>query len=374
MTRILSPRDIRLASVSTLGEAARALGCLRPLVVVDPGVLTLGIAEPALKALSGAGLAASVFSGVSPDPLDTEAMAAAQAARDHGADGIIGIGGGSAMDIAKVAALLSRHGGHPRDHAVPKIVDLEVAPVICVPTTAGTGSEVTRAAVITDAASHEKLLMLGTALLPALALLDWELTVTCPFRVTVDSGLDALSHALEALVNRNASPYSDGLACEALRLIGANLERVAGAPQDGEARKAMLSGAMLAGLAVSHTSTALIHGMSRPIGAAFHVPHGMSNAMLMPLVTRFSIATAPQAYARAATALGAGDDLAGWLEGLNTRLEVPKIRDRGIAAPDYDAMIPEMVRQALASGTPANNPRLATAGEVADLYRALWQG
>lgn len=376
--RILIPSDIRVAAgaSSALGEVVAELGATRPLIVVDPMILQLGLAKRALSSLERAGFAAALYSGISPDPTDAEARAAAAAARAAGADCVIGIGGGSAMDVAKVAALLARHDGTPRDFAVPRIVDIPSLPIICLPTTAGTGSEVTRAAVITDAVTHEKLLMLGKALLPTIAILDVTLTLSCPFRVTVDSGLDALSHALEALVNRNATPFSDGIATEALGLIGANLERAARKPDDIEAREAMLLGAMLAGVAVSHTSTALIHGMSRPIGAAFHVPHGMSNAMLMPMISAWSMPAAPAAYARAAQALGVGSDgaaLVAALTDLNRRLAVPRLRERNIGAEAFAAMIPEMSRQALASGTPGNNPRLATPEDLSELYRDLWE-
>ncbi|WP_238365702.1 iron-containing alcohol dehydrogenase [Mesobacterium pallidum] len=373
MLRILTPGDIRMApGISTeAGSILAALGASKPLVVVDPVVHKLGLAGPALDGLAAAGLSAAIFSAFSPNPTDTEALAAVEMARAAGADCVLGIGGGSAMDVAKVVALLSRHPGSLRDYSVPRIVDLPALPVLCIPTTAGTGSEVTRAAVITDAATHEKLLVLGSALLPAVALLDVELTLSCPYRVTVDSGLDALSHALEALVNRNASPYSDGLATQAMRLIGGSLERAARDPGNLAARSDMLFGASLAGMAVSHTSTALIHGMSRPIGAAFHVPHGMSNAMLMPLVTEWSAEAAPEAYARAARAMGLADSpeaLVAALKGLNSRLEVPDLRSLGIAAETFRAAIPEMARQSVASGTPANNLRVADEGEVAELY------
>merc|ERR1711969_196116 len=161
-----------------------------------------------------------IFSAFSPDPTDAEAMDAVQIARTVDADCVVGIGGGSAMDVAKAVALLSVQTDSLRALSVPRIVDLPALPILCVPTTAGTGSEVTRAAVITDATTHEKLLLLGSSLQPKVALLDVELTLSCPYRVTVDSGLDALSHALEALVNRNATPYSDGLATQAMQLIG----------------------------------------------------------------------------------------------------------------------------------------------------------
>ncbi|WP_460275326.1 iron-containing alcohol dehydrogenase [Celeribacter sp. ULVN23_4] len=375
--RILIPSDIR-SHPGASGEIAAVLtglGGTKPLIVVDPVVFKLNLCAAALEDLEAKGFEPVICTDVSPDPTIDEALAAANMAREAEADCVIGIGGGSAMDIAKVAALLATHDGDIRSFAVPRIVDEVALPIVCIPTTAGTGSEVTRAAVITDAVTHEKLLLLGKALLPQAAILDVDLTMSCPFRVTVDSGLDALSHALESLVNRHATPFSDGIAFEALRLLGTHLETAAFSPDDRTARQGMLDGAMLAGIAVSHTSTALIHGMSRPIGAAFQVPHGMSNAMLMPLITEWSLTAAPERYARAAQALGAGEagqDLVEKLKSLNASLQVPRLRDRGFAQEAFLAAIPEMTRQALASGTPDNNPRLGSAEDIAALYHELW--
>jgi alcohol dehydrogenase class IV len=376
--KILIPRDIRSYSGSSRDVASvlTELGLRRPLLVLDPIVFELGLAATLLAALDKHAVQHTLYTAISPDPTHTEAYAAAALAREIKADCVIGIGGGSAMDVAKAAALLAAHEGSLREFCVPRIMDESALPIICIPTTAGTGSEVTRAAVITDTDTHEKMLLLGKALLPTVAILDVDLTLTCPFRVTADSGLDALSHALEALVNRNATPFSDAMAIAALRLIGANLERAAYEPNDRDARQAMLEGAMLAGIAVSHTSTALIHGMSRPIGAAFKIPHGMSNAMLMPLLTEWSCAAAQNRYVRAAKALGAGDtveDLIEMLAALNARLEVPRLRDRGFTAQSFKDAIPEMARQALASGTPDNNPRQGTYEEIVALYHTLWE-
>lgn len=375
--RILMPGDIRSGPGASdqIGQVLASLGLSRPLLVVDPAVHALGLDRKLLATLERQAVHYAVVTKVSPDPTIAEAEAAAGAARENRSDCIIGIGGGSAMDIAKAAALLSKLGGEVRDYALPRIVDETVLPIVCVPTTAGTGSEVTRAAVVTDEVTQEKLLLLGTALLPKAALVDPELSLSCPFRVTADSGLDALSHALEALVNRNASAFSDGIATEALRVIGRSLVRAAETPDDLTARSDMMVGAMLAGIAVSHTSTALIHGMSRPIGAAFHVPHGMANAMLMPMLTSWSGTGNPKKYAMAAQALGVGDDaqhLSDALLDLNRQLKVPRLRDRVPNEKDYRSLIPKMVQQAQASGTPGNNPRIASDDEMAALYHALW--
>ncbi|QTL02655.1 iron-containing alcohol dehydrogenase [Aquabacter sp. L1I39] len=384
INRILTPRELLIGggSLKLLPELLARLGVRKPLLVVDPTILRLGLADGAITALEAAGTAPVVFSEVVEDPTDVSVLDAVNLLKSQGCDGVIGFGGGSAIDTAKGAAIVASTGEDIRGLKVPRIVDLPTLPLVAIPTTAGTGSEVTRACVITDTERHEKMLILGTSALPAAAIVDYELTLTCPFRVTVDTGLDALTHALEALINRNRNPHADALALSALQLIGAHLERAATTPDDRNAREAMMLGATHAGLAVSNTSTALIHGLSRPIGAFFHVPHGLSNAMLLPLVTEFSLSAAPDAYASAARALGwaaVGTDdgeacrlLVAGFRGLNSRLEVPTPRAYGIDETRYRQLIPEMARQALASGTPGNNPRVPTLEETIALYESAW--
>lgn len=384
VNRVLTPRELLIGggSLAELPALLARLGVLRPLLVVDPTILRLGLADGAIAALTAAGRPAAVFSEVVEDPTDVSVLAAAAAIREAGCDGVIGFGGGSAIDTAKGAAIIASTGEDVYGLKVPRIVDLPTMPLIAIPTTAGTGSEVTRACVITDTVRHEKMLILGTAALPTAAIVDFELTLSCPYRVTVDTGLDALTHALEALINRNRNPHADALALSALKLIGANLEAAANEPGNRAAREAMMLGATHAGLAVSNTSTALVHGLSRPIGAFFHVPHGLSNAMLLPLVTDFSLAAAPAAYAAACRALGWAIDattngeacrlLVEGFRGLNARLSVPTPRAYGIDEVLYRQHIPEMARQALASGTPGNNPRIPTLEETLALYEAAW--
>lgn len=384
MNRVLTPRELLIGggSLKFLPELLARLGVRKPLLVVDPTILRLGLADAAIAALEAAGTPAVVFSQVVEDPTDVSVLDAVNLLKSQGCDGVIGFGGGSAIDTAKGAAIVGSTGEDIRGLKVPRIVDLPTLPLVAIPTTAGTGSEVTRACVITDTERHEKMLILGTSALPDAAIVDYELTLTCPFRVTVDTGLDALTHALEALINRNRNPHADALALSALKLIGANLEIAATTPGDRKAREAMMLGATHAGLAVSNTSTALIHGLSRPIGAFFHVPHGLSNAMLLPLVTDFSLSAAPDAYAAAARALGwaasATEDeeacrlLVEGFRGLNDRLKVPTPKAFGIDETRYRALIPEMARQALASGTPGNNPRVPSMEQTIALYEAAW--
>lgn len=386
INRVLMPGEILIGGGSRhrLPAVLKALGVARPLLIVDPIMVKLGHAESLRSALEAEGLKAILFADVVEDPTDISVNAVAAIAIDGKHDGMVALGGGSAIDTAKAAALVAASGENLRDLKVPRIVDMPALPVVAIPTTAGTGSEVTRAAVVTDTAANEKMLILGTAVLPAVAIADFELTLSCPYRVTVDTGIDALTHALEALVNRNANAHSDAFAISALKLIGANLEKVAENGEDRDAREGMMIGATHAGLAVSNTSTALIHGLSRPIGAFFHVPHGMSNAMVLPLVTQFSMASAPAQYGSAARALGyatqsdsdaeACEALLSAFIALNNRLGVPTPAGFGIDRQRYFGLIDEMARQGLASGTPGNNPRVPTSHEMARLYELAFDG
>ena len=382
--QILTPRRIAIGggSIRELPGILKQLGIRKPLLVVDPRLHQLGIADPVVQALRAAGIDFQLFTEVIEDPDDASVQRTVEAIRRAGHDGLVGIGGGSAIDTAKAAAIVAALDEPVRALMVPRIVDEAALPVVAIPTTAGTGSEVTRACVITDSASREKMLILGMACLPTAAIVDYELTLSCPFRVSADTGLDALTHALEALVNRNRNPYADALALSALQLIGKSLVTACREPQNQPAREAMMMGAMHAGLAVSNTSTALVHGMSRQIGALFHVPHGLSNAMLLPAVTEFSASAAPQPYAAAARALGwataldsdtdAIDKLIAGFWNLNATLEVPTPAEFGIDHRQYHDARPMMAELALSSGTPANNPRLASKNDIIEIYTRAW--
>jgi len=267
-------------------------------------------------------------------------------------------------------------------YKVPASPDRAALPVIAVPTTAGTGSEATRVTVVTDTVHDEKMLIMGLGCLPLAAIVDYELTFSLPKRITADTGVDSLTHALEAYVSRRANPVTDGWAMEAMALIGANIRTAYHEPNNAAAREAMMLGAMLGGLAFSNASVALVHGMSRPIGAHFHVPHGLSNAMLLPAVTRFSVREAPERYAAAARQTGFAsetDDTDGacarlveGLAALNTELEVPSPRAYGIEPAAWESRLEVMAEQALASGSPGNNPRVPHKAEIVALYRAVY--
>ncbi len=384
MFPLLSPRLTLVGggSVAKVAEVLRRLGLARPLVVTDPHMVASGLLRRCLDPLQAAGIAAPVFSDTVSDPTDTVVAAGVARMSEQKFDCLIGFGGGSSIDTAKAMALLALGEAPMSAYKMPASPDRAALPVIAVPTTAGTGSEATRVTVITDTARDEKMLIMGLGCLPLAAIVDYELTLTVPKRTTADTGIDSLTHALEAFVSRHANPVTDGWAMASMALIGAHLRTAWQEPRNAAAREAMMLGAMLGGLAFSNASVALVHGMSRPIGAHFHVPHGLSNAMLLPAVTRFSVGHAPERYAAAARQIGFaraedGTDaacalLVEGLAALNAELEVPSPRAYGIDAAAWDGRLDIMAEQALASGSPANNPRVPDKAELVALYRTVY--
>lgn len=386
ITNIAAPRYILVGggAVAQIADVLGKFGLSRPLIVSDKVMVGTGLIDKCLGPLSAAGIAHDVFSDTVSDPTDTVIEAGVRVIKSAKFDCLIGFGGGSPMDTAKAMAILATGGGKMRDYKVPVQADRADLPIIAIPTTAGTGSECTRFTVITDTERDEKMLIAGLGALPLAAIVDHELTFTVPARTTADTGVDSLTHALEAYVSKRATPYSDALAVSAMALIGKHLRAAYAEPRNAAAREGMMLGASQAGLAFSNSSVALVHGMSRPIGAHFHVPHGLSNAMLLPAVTRFSISGAPSRYAEAARRVGlAGEEdaedaacarLVAGLEALNADLAVPAPGAYGIKEDAWNAKMELMAEQALASGSPANNPRVPSKAEIVALYREVWTG
>ncbi|MBV9658783.1 MAG: iron-containing alcohol dehydrogenase [Verrucomicrobia bacterium] len=388
---IALPRLLRIGGGASreIGAVLRTLGLARPLIVTDRFLASHSQLDALLGALANAGIARAavrVFADTVPDPTVASVEAGVAFARAGEHDCVVGFGGGSPLDSAKAIATLLVHGGRMRDYKAPHNQDAPGLPIIAIPTTAGTGSEATRFTIITDEATDEKMLCIGLAYLPVAALVDFEWTLTKPKRLTADTGVDSLTHAIEAYVSRRANPFSDALALAAMRAIWQHLPTAYFEPANRAAREAMMLAATQAGMAFSNSSVALVHGMSRPIGAFFHVPHGLSNAMLLPAVTAFSVEAARGRYADCARAMGlvsadektddrrAADALLAGLRELNRRLEVPAPRAYGIDPARWESVVPTMAQQALASGSPANNPRVPSAAEIEALYAEVWKG
>ena len=358
------------------------LGLSKPLIVTDPFLASSGHLERATGHLDHAGISWAVFSDTVPDPTTAVVEIGTLRLAEGGFDSLIAIGGGSSIDTAKAMSVLAANGGRMRDFKVPAEIPTVGPPIVAIPTTAGTGSEVTRFTVITDTETDEKMLIAGLACCPIAAIVDYELTLTMPLRLTADTGLDSLTHAIEAYVSRKASPFTDGLAKSAMGLIARHIRTACAEPDNRAARGAMMLGATTAGMAFSNASVCLVHGMSRPIGAFFHVPHGLSNAMLLPEITAFSVPAALERYADCARAMGIAEEdegsqaavarLLDELRRLNEDLKVPTPRAWGIDAERYEELLPVMANQALASGSPGNNPRVPTRDEIIDLYRRVY--
>ena len=383
--------SIRIPSLLRIGGGAfdevagvlGELGCARPLLVTDPYMVRTGLAQRLQEQIRAAGLACGLFHETLPDPTTAVVEAGVRVFAEGRHDSLVSLGGGSPIDTAKAIGMLAANGGRVRDYKAPRAPAKAGPRHVAVPTTAGTGSEVTRFTVITDVETDEKMLVAGDHLLPSAAVVDYELTLSMPARLTADTGTDSLTHAIEAYVSRRANPFSDALALSAMRTIWRELPRCFREPGDRGAREAMMLAATQAGIAFSNASVALVHGMSRPIGAHFHVPHGLSNAMLLPAVTAFSTEGALPRYAECACAMGmarpaSGDEeasgaLVACLYTRNGELGVPSPRAYGIDRERYHALIPTMAAQALASGSPANNPRLASAEQIEAIYREVWE-
>tara|TARA_Y100001933_G_scaffold34977_1_gene29947 strand:+ start:6577 stop:7734 length:1158 start_codon:yes stop_codon:yes gene_type:complete len=384
VTQVILPRILQTGEGASqqLPEVLASLGCSRPLIITDKMMVQLGYTETIQGCLAASDLSADVFDDTVPEPTVSSIQAGVAKVRDGDYDSIIALGGGSPIDSAKAISILGKFGGTMRDYKFPRIVNELGLPIIAIPTTAGTGSEVTRVTIITDESNDEKMLCMGVGFMPVAALVDFNLTLSLPKRTTADTGIDALTHAMEAYVSRKASLYTDAQAIAAMRLIGPNLRRVFHDGSDKKAREQVMLGSTLAGIAFSNASVALVHGMSRPIGAAFHVPHGLSNAMLLPAVTEYSIPAAAERYADCARAMGvaseqdgtdaANSKLMAELYALNDELEVPTPEMFGIDRGEFFHLLPTMAEQALQSGSPGNNPRVPCAEEIIELYKKLW--
>jgi alcohol dehydrogenase class IV len=303
-----------------LGEVAVGLNIRRLLLVTDPVLLRAGLVDPVLGSLSEAGVIAELFSGGEPEPSFQAAYNAIAAGRAFRPDAVLGLGGGSNMDLAKITAVVLTHGGTPSMYVGDCRLPGPIMPVICMPTTSGTGSEVSAAAVLTDTENQTKVGILSNYLRPRVALVDPVLTLSCPPKVTADSGIDALTHAIEAYtavdnahfplppgertVYQGRHPFGDMLAEKAIGLIGRHLRKAVADGGNEEAREGMALAATLGGMAFSNVGVALVHALEYPVGVATHCSHGAGNGLLLPYVMRYNLPGRQREFARIAELLG----------------------------------------------------------------------
>ena len=383
-TQVVLPRILQIGAHASrkIVEVVSSLACCHPIILTDKTMVELGYVQALLAQFEDAEQLPDVFDNTIPEPTVASIMQAVSKVKSKPYDCIIALGGGSPIDTAKAVAVLVKFGGEMKDYKFPYIQTQAGLPVIAIPTTAGTGSEVTKFTIITDQDTDEKMLCAGPGFMPAAALIDYTLTLSLPQRITADTGIDALTHAIEAYVSKKANLYSDSQALAAMKLLALNLREAYNNGKNETAREAMMLGATLAGLAFSNASVALVHGMSRPIGAFFHVPHGLSNAMLLPSVTAFSITSATARYATCARTIGAAAShhsdeqacelLINELQQINVDLKVPTPKEFGIEKDAFFAVCTTMAEQALASGSPGNNPRVPSVKEMVTIYHGLW--
>jgi alcohol dehydrogenase len=359
-----------------LATELHALGVSKPFVMVDPGVFQGDVAAPILKALETAGIAARLFTEIESNPADVTIERAFAVAQTSDCDSVVGIGGGSAMDSAKGVALLMSNGGAIVDYDGMNKVKRDLPPVIAIPTTAGTGSEVTANAAVTRASDHYKMSLRSPRLLPKLAIVDPLLLRTLPRGAAAASGLDALTHAIEGFLSVRASPLSDFFALQAMSLLAPNVRAFVANPENLEAASSMALGSMLAGLVVSNTGTGNDHALARAIGGLCDVAHGVATAMLLPHVMAFNASARPERYLEIANAIGVSTQggprevaarAIDEIRQLLIDLDLPtRLRDVGVP----QERLPEVVEVAIKNVGP--NPRRTTPTDLSAILSAVY--
>ncbi|OIP51152.1 MAG: alcohol dehydrogenase [Desulfobacterales bacterium CG2_30_60_27] len=380
---INQPTAIRfgVGAVQGLPDLVRELGGSKIFVVVDPTLVKAGLAERVTAPLKAAGLPFVLYDQLAPEPGLTLADKGAKLAKKAGADCVVGMGGGSAMDVAKAISILLTNGGKAEDYLGLGKIKKPGLPKIMIPTTAGTGAEVTFTAVFINEKTGSKGGMNGDPLYPDVAILDPALTVSMPPQVTATTGIDALTHAIEAFVSTQAHPMSDMYALQAIELISENLPLAYANGNNLEARANMLMGSLLGGKALATAGVGLVHAMAYPLGGMFGIPHGLANAVLLPYVVEYNLIGNPAKYAVVAEIMGqaeagmstrdAAASLVDALFSLNSDVGIPfSLDELDIPA----AKIPEMARIALTVTRPVeNNPRKPTLAEVIEVYESAFQ-
>ena len=386
--RVCVPRYMQIGkgSLSQLPEILNIIGSVKsPLIVTDKQMVKFGYVKKLQEILLKAGIKSSVFDDTITDPTDSVVLNGIDILKKNKNDAVIGFGGGSPIDTAKAIAVLSQYSKNIQDYKPPSTFDKKGLPIIAIPTTAGTGSEVTHHAVIIDTKSNnfEKISCRGEGFVPIVSIVEYELTLSKPRRLTIDSAIDTLTHGIEAYVSKKATMFSDRMALDTIRLVKENIYAVDKDPKDLKAREGLMLAATLGGLAFSNASICLVHGMSRPLGSNFKVPHGLSNAMLLPTITEFSIDHAKSRYADCSRAgnfaLPDDDDntacekLIKGLYKLNNDFDVPSMKTFGIDEKNFEDQLENMATDAEISGAPGLNPRVPSIKEMINLYGEAWR-
>jgi len=366
--------------VDSVGEVLQQKGS-KALIVSDPSMMKCGHLDRVTGILRKSGLEVVSYTDITGEPTDAMVREASRLFKEEKCDCCLAVGGGSALDTAKAVSIVVSEGKEIAEYQGYDKAQKRDVFLVLIPTTAGTGSEVTKVTVITDTVRHVKMMIASLCLVPDVAVVDPMLTLTVPPNVTVFTGVDTLTHAVEAFISRKATPVTDTYAMEAIRLVAESLRRAWANGDDIEARSKMSLAAYFAGLAFSNASVNLVHGMARPLGALFGLPHGLANAVLLPSVMNFSWPAAPEKFARIAelmgenvtgvTTLNAAQQAVRAIERLCRDVEVPSVSELGIESSKLTQVARKMAEDALASGSPANNPRRASADQIEKMYAEL---
>ncbi|MRR58841.1 MAG: iron-containing alcohol dehydrogenase [Deltaproteobacteria bacterium] len=378
--RVPSTIHVGINAVNEAGAETQRLGAQKALLITDKVLASTGTIKPVVDSLKAVGVEAIIYDGVNSEPTIGHVQEGLSHFREGGCDILLACGGGSPIDVAKAVRILATNQGAIEDFMGFNKISKPGVPLIAIPTTAGTGSEATMVTIITDTSRDVKMLIGSPYLMPTVALVDPALTVKMPRGLTAATGLDALTHAIEAYVSVKAQPMTDILSLSAIRKISRFLPQAWANPENLAARSETMLGALQAGIAFSNSSVALVHGMSRPVGAYFHIPHGVSNAALLGVVMEFSLMGAPERYADVAEAMGmnlkglttmeaaqAGSDT---VKSLIEKLQIPTLSKLGVTREKLDQVVSKMADDAIESGSPGNNPRKATKDEIIGLYYA----
>lgn len=366
--------DMAESSLAQLGKKA--------MIVTDKVMIELGNCEKLENALKNQGIEYIIYSEITGEPTDKMVEEGLALYKAQNCDFLIALGGGSPIDAMKAIASLALNGGGIAGY-MGKEIAVEMPPIVAIPTTAGTGSEATQFTIITDTRNDVKMLLKGKVLMPRLAVIDPQFTMTAPPKITAATGLDALCHAIEAYTSRKSQEMSDTFALSAVKRIFRYLPKAFHNGQDEEAGVQMSVAALEAGIAFNNASVTLIHGMSRPIGALFHVAHGLSNAMLMKECLSFALEGAYERFAALGQAIGAagaedssqaaGEKFLAAVIALAEELETPTLEEYGISKEAFFQAIPKMAQDAMTSGSPQNTLREVTQEDIEKMYKNLWR-
>lgn len=366
--------------IAELGQHIQGKG-KKALIVTDQMMVKFGNAAKVENALKAANVPYVIYDGSNTEPTDIIVDEGLKIYQEEGCDFLIALGGGSPMDTAKAIAMLTVCPGKLRDY-MHTVIDMPVPFIVAIPTTAGTGSEATKNTIIADTETNVKMLLGGPSLIPDLAVVDPTFTMTAPPKVTAATGIDALTHVIEAYTSRKAIPMTDMFALSAIKKIHKNLPICYKDGQNVEARMQMSVAALEAGIAFTNASVTIVHGMSRPIGALFHIAHGVSNAILLPACMEFAIKENTDRFATIGRIMGVADENTPDEEAAQAFVKevtrfckevgIPTLAELGVAKEDFFAQLDKMASDALESGSPQNTMRIPTKEDLIEIYKKLY--